>query len=187
VLINQLDAIAERRLHVDKGVNRFNQLLAFLMVGAAELSAERKIVVSIPDRKLALVVDGEVRKIYPVSVGKARTPSPTGSFIVVTRVKNPTWYGPRVVVPPGPQNPLGPRWIGISEKGYGVHGTNAPRSIGKAASHGCIRMRNRDVEELFEMVEAGDPVELIAEPDEKVAALFEPPAEVVIAAVGGGE
>jgi lipoprotein-anchoring transpeptidase ErfK/SrfK len=169
-------------------MNRLSQVIAILMASTAALAAaERRLVVSIPERKLALIVDGEVRKVYPVSVGKASTPSPTGSFTIVTRVKDPAWYGPRVVVPPGPKNPLGPRWIGLSEKGYGVHGTNAPRSIGRAASHGCIRMRNRDVEELFEMVEAGDTVELIGEPDETVASLFGAPLQVAASAAGGAE
>ena len=65
-----------------------------------------------------------------------------------------------MVIPPGKANPLGTRWIGLSRKGYGIHGTNNPRSIGRRASHGCIRMRNRDVEELFEMVAVGDRVEI---------------------------
>jgi lipoprotein-anchoring transpeptidase ErfK/SrfK len=64
------------------------------------------------------------------------------------------------VVGPGPGNPVGTRWMGLSAAGYGIHGTNAPGSIGKAASHGCIRMRNRDVEELFELVGVGVTVEL---------------------------
>ena len=149
-----------------------SRLAAIAVLGAANLSAERRLVISIPDRRLALVVDGEVKKVYPVAVGKKKTPSPTGSFKIVTRVPHPTWYGPRKVVPPGKANPLGTRWIGLSEKGYGVHGTNVPASIGKAASHGCIRMRNSDVEEVFELVDAGDAVELVADKDEKIAALF---------------
>jgi lipoprotein-anchoring transpeptidase ErfK/SrfK len=68
------------------------------------------------------------------------------------------------VVPPGKWNPLGTRWLGLSRKGYGIHGTNAPKSIGKAASHGCIRLRNSDIEELFDLVSVGDAVELVGEP-----------------------
>jgi lipoprotein-anchoring transpeptidase ErfK/SrfK len=153
-------------------MNRIHQLAVILMVAAAETKGERRIVVSIPDRKLALVVDGEVTKVYAVAVGKARTPSPAGSFKIVTRVPNPTWYGPKEVVAPGPANPLGTRWIGLSEKSYGIHGTNAPSSIGKAASHGCIRMRKADVEELFELVATGDEVDMLGERSEKTALLF---------------
>lgn len=147
-----------------------NKLLAMLVLGAAQLQAERRLVVSIPERRMALIVDGQVKKVYEVAVGKAKTPSPVGTFKVATRIPHPTWYGPRKVVGPGKSNPLGTRWIGLTEKGYGVHGTNVPTSIGKAASHGCIRMRNSDVEELFELVQAGDVVELTTE-----AAALQPP------------
>ena len=153
-------------------MNRIHQLAVILMVAAAEAKGERRIVVSIPDRKLALVVDGEVTKIYPVAVGKEASPSPAGSFKIVTRVPNPTWYGPKKVVAPGKANPLGTRWIGLSQKSYGIHGTNVPSSIGKAASHGCIRMRKADVEELFELVEAGDTVDMLGERTDEIVQLF---------------
>jgi hypothetical protein len=77
-----------------------------------------------------------------------------------------------VVIGPGKNNPLGPRWIGLDVKGFGIHGTNRPESIGKNASHGCIRMRNSDVEDLFARVQVGDRVSLIAERTEEVARLF---------------
>jgi len=145
----------------------------------------RRIVVSIPDRQLALMEDGRVTKIYPVAVGAAATPSPAGSFTVAVRIPHPTWYGPGKVVPPGKSNPLGPRWIGLSRKGYGIHGTSNPRSIGRPASHGCIRMRNSDVEELFGLVAVGDPVELYAERTGEVARIFGGAAAgPVVAAIG---
>ena len=139
------------------------------MIVAAEALAEerrvsgRRIVVSIPDRRLVLIEGGVVVKTYTVAVGTPATPTPAGTFEVVTRVTNPAWYRPGKVVPPGPNNPLGPRWIGLSRKGYGIHGTDSPRSIGRAKSHGCVRMRNADVEELFELVQVGDVVELQTE------------------------
>jgi lipoprotein-anchoring transpeptidase ErfK/SrfK len=134
--------------------------------------ATRRLVVSIPDRKIALVEAGRVLKVYPVAVGAAGTPSPRGSFHIASRVVRPTWYQPGKVVGPGPANPLGTRWIGLSYKGYGIHGTNMPLSIGKAASHGCIRMRNRDVEELFGLVQVGDAVELVSEVSPELARAF---------------
>ena len=76
------------------------------------------------------------------------------------------------MIPAGPDNPLGTRWIGLSTKGYGIHGTNVEDSIGKAASHGCIRMHRTDLEELFAQVEVGDEVEIRAEPDAEVAGIF---------------
>ena len=123
----------------------------------------RHIVVSLADRKLALIEDRRVVKIYPVAVGKRSTPSPTGEFKIANRIPAPTYYHSGQVVPPGKANPLGTRWIGLSHKGYGIHGTNAPNSIGRAASHGCIRMRRSDVEELFQLVRVGDVVEIKAD------------------------
>ena len=132
----------------------------------------RKIVVSLPDHKLAVVEGEQVVKIFPTAVGAQRTPSPTGTFQIVQRVSNPTWYSKGKVVGPGKTNPVGTRWIGLSAKGYGIHGTNNPASIGHNASHGCIRMRNRDVEELFTMVAVGDTVELHSERTPELDQIF---------------
>lgn len=134
--------------------------------------SERRVVVSIPDRKLALVENGRIAKIFRVAVGAPESPTPAGEFRIVQRLVRPTYYAPGVIIPAGPQNPLGPRWIGLNLKSYGIHGTNQPRSIGRNESHGCIRMRNRDVAQLFEMVRVGDVVELHAERDEFVVRIF---------------
>jgi lipoprotein-anchoring transpeptidase ErfK/SrfK len=142
--------------------------------GSSQPAVTRDVVVlvSIPDRKLALIENGKVTRIFPVAVGKESTPSPTGEFTVVTRVVAPTYYHPGVVIPAGPQNPLGTRWIGLSQKGLGIHGTNEPRSIGKAASHGCIRMRRADLEQLFAVLRPADPVLIRGERDAQVAQIF---------------
>ena len=159
---------------------------ALLLLAASRVAAQdRRIVVSIPDCKLALIEDGQVVKVYDTAVGAPVSPSPTGTFEIVTRVSHPTYYHPGKVVGPGANNPLGPRWLGLSLKGFGIHGTNAPRSIGHAASHGCIRLRNRDIVDLFERVEVGDVVELHGERDELVARLFAP-APAAAAVVPGG-
>lgn len=150
----------------------------------AQTTTRRQIVVSVPDCKLALVENGTVKKVYLVSVGKQATPSPTGSFKVVNRLENPTYYHKGVVVGPGAANPLGNRWIGLNEKGYGIHGTNAPASIGKAASHGCIRMAKKDLEELFSLVRPGDEVEIHGERNEQVATIFGGEAQPVTVAQG---
>ena len=132
----------------------------------------RRVVVSIPDRKLALLENDRIVSIYPVAVGAPVSPSPVGTFSVVNRVSNPSYYKRGKVVSPGARNPVGTRWIGLSAKGYGIHGTDQPRSIGFAKSHGCIRLRNEDVERLFEQLRAGDVVELHAERTVEVALLF---------------
>ena len=149
-------------------------ILAIAMTDASAQQTSRKIVISIADRKLVLLENDRVLRVYPVAVGKSSTPSPRGEFHIASHVINPTWYGPKVVVPPGPANPLGTRWMGIGYKGYGIHGTNAPRSIGKAASHGCIRMRKQDVEELFVLVSVGDEVTMVTEMPAEVAKLLTP-------------
>ncbi len=143
----------------------------------------QRIVVSIPDRKLALIEGERVVKVYSVAVGARRSPSPTGMYKITTRIPDPTWYAPGKVIGPGKENPLGTRWMGLNLRGFGIHGTNRPRSIGRAASHGCIRLRNSDVEELFELVSSGTVVELRGERDEETERLFGAlPARVVLAA-----
>jgi lipoprotein-anchoring transpeptidase ErfK/SrfK len=132
----------------------------------------RRIVVSIPDRKLALLEGDRVIKVYNVAVGARVSPSPPGEFQIVQRLSNPTYYHPGVVIGPGANNPLGPRWIGLSVQGFGIHGTNRPDSVGKNASHGCIRLRNNDIQDLFARVKVGDRVSLIAERTDEVARLF---------------
>ena len=151
-------------------------LLGLAMPTVAQVQAPvrlpRTVLVSIPDRKLAVMEGGEVIASFPVSVGAEESPSPTGEFQIVNRVSNPTYYRPGTVIPSGKDNPVGTRWIGLSQKGYGIHGTNAPRSVGHAASHGCIRLRNRDVERLFNMLRVGDTVEIRGERDEEIAQIF---------------
>lgn len=162
------------------------KVLAILAAAATEVFAEgvtRKIVVSIPDRKIALIEDGRVVKMFPVAVGAAKTPSPQGTFHIASRVVKPTWYHPGKVVGAGPANPLGTRWMGLGYKGYGIHGTNRPDSIGKAASHGCIRMRIADVEELFELVQVGDEVDLLTEVPVDMASIFGAPGRTQVAAL----
>jgi lipoprotein-anchoring transpeptidase ErfK/SrfK len=140
---------------------------------AAGARPEHRIVVSIPDRKLALIEDGRVVKIYSTAVGAPSSPTPSGTYTIVQRIPNPTWYGPNSkVVGPGKNNPVGTRWMGLSRRGYGIHGTNHPASIGHNASHGCIRMRNRDAEDLFARVAVGDVVELHGERDAEVTRIF---------------
>jgi lipoprotein-anchoring transpeptidase ErfK/SrfK len=140
---------------------------------AAEKSqTKRVIVVSLEDRKLALIEDGQVKRIYSVAVGKPSTPSPVGNFTIERRAVNPVYHHNGKTVQPGPHNPVGTRWMGLSVPGYGIHGTNEPGSIGKAASHGCIRMGKADLEEFYALVAVGDTVELVGERNEQTAKLF---------------
>jgi lipoprotein-anchoring transpeptidase ErfK/SrfK len=108
-------------------------------------------------------------KLFPVATGTTIYPTPLGRFRVVVKWRNPWWYPPdspwaegKEPVPPGPTNPLGTRWMGISSPGVGIHGTPEPGSIGYSVSHGCIRMRIADAEWLFERVGIGTPVFIVS-------------------------
>jgi lipoprotein-anchoring transpeptidase ErfK/SrfK len=173
-------------------------ILAVLLMVTADALAQtksqpaRQVLVSIPDRKLAVLEDGRLLKVFPVAVGAEDSPSPTGEFQIVNRLTGPTYYHKGTVIGPGPANPLGSRWMGLSLKGYGIHGTNAPRSIGKAASHGCIRMAKRDLEQFFEMVRVGDTVTIRGEADAQTAQIFGSPETVIaqaqtVSTVVGGQ
>jgi L,D-transpeptidase ErfK/SrfK len=155
-------------------MNMLTKLAAAVAIAAAEAQAEeRRIVVSIPDRKMVVMEGDRAIRIYNVAVGKPSTPSPQGEFRIINRIPNPAWYQPGKVVAPGKGNPLGTRWMGLNKLGYGIHGTNAPNSIGKAASHGCIRMRAVDLEDLFELVSVGVTVEIHGERPDILAEIFQ--------------
>ena len=103
-----------------------------------------------------------------VATGQPAYPTPNGRFSIVVMWKNPWWYPPNSPwaegeqpVPPGPGNPLGTRWMGLSAPGVGIHGTPQPQSIGYSLSHGCIRMRIPEAEWLFEHVRVGAPVFIV--------------------------
>jgi lipoprotein-anchoring transpeptidase ErfK/SrfK len=130
--------------------------------GQAKARSSRRIVVSLVDRYLVLLEANRVVKSYPVAVDTPTTPTPKGKFHVANRLLNPTYYRPGIVIPPGKANPLGTHWLGLSLKGYGIHGTSDPSSIGQAVSSACIRMRNADVQELFELVPPNGEVEIYA-------------------------
>jgi lipoprotein-anchoring transpeptidase ErfK/SrfK len=135
-------------------------------------SHKRQIVVSIADRKLALLEDGQIIQTYPIAVGARFSPSPDGDFVIINHAVNPVYRHKGKEVQPGKDNPLGTRWMGLSLKGYGIHGTNAPKSVGQAASHGCFRMRKQDVEDLYSRVQVGDPVVIRKDRDALIAKVF---------------
>ena len=142
----------------------------------------RVVLVSLVDRKLAVIDNGTVIATFQVAVGAKFSPSPTGEFTIISRVSNPTYYHHGTVIPTGKDNPVGTRWVGLNLKGYGIHGTNAPRSIGRAASHGCIRLRNRDMERLFTLLRVGDAVQIRGDRDEQIAEIFGGEADQTVVA-----
>lgn len=107
---------------------------------------------------LLLKTGDEILKTYMVSTGKDNG-TPVGEFTITTKLENPTWYkSGAVVAPNSPDNGLGTRWMGFDLKGYGIHGTIEPQSIGHQATAGCVRMLNEQVEELYDMLPAGTKV-----------------------------
>jgi len=107
-------------------------------------------------------------RTFTVATGQAVYPTPLGKFDIVVKWKDPWWYPPdspwaqgAKPIPPGPGNPLGTRWMGLSAPGVGIHGTPDPASLGYSASHGCIRMYIPYAEWLFDHVEVGTPVYIV--------------------------
>ena len=142
-------------------------------------SLENGILINLPQRLLFFFEDGRLEAWYPIAAGQPGSwQTPTGSYKIVTREENPTWDVPKSIqqemrrngervrtkVPPGPDNPLGRYWMGLSMTCCGIHGTNAPQSIYRFQTHGCIRMQPQDAADLFERIEVGTPVEIIYEP-----------------------
>jgi lipoprotein-anchoring transpeptidase ErfK/SrfK len=139
---------------------------------------KRQIIISIADRQLAVIEQGQVLKTYPIAVGARGTPSPDGDFVIINHAKDPVYRHGDKEIAPGKDNPLGTRWMGLSLKGYGIHGTNVQSSVGKAISHGCFRMRKQDVEELYALVQVGDTVMVRRERDAMIAKVFTPPSSM---------
>ena len=119
--------------------------------------------------KLTLFDGRKVVRRFTVATGQAQYPTPTGAFHVIVKERDPTWNPPdsewakdAKPIPPGPGNPLGTRWMGISSPAVGIHGTPDAASLGYSASHGCIRMAIPEAEWLFDHVDVGTPVLIVA-------------------------
>jgi len=122
----------------------------------------RKISINLAARSLAVYEGSNRIRLYPIGPGKESTPTPVGYFKVESKDLNPTWTDPddpEYSIPSGESNPLGYRWMEF-QGNYGIHGTNKPDSIGHYVSNGCIRMHEKDVEDVFNLVKVGTPVEI---------------------------
>jgi lipoprotein-anchoring transpeptidase ErfK/SrfK len=111
---------------------------------------------------LILKSNGEIVKVYAVSTG-ANNSTPVGTFKIVVKQVNPVWFKSGQVIPPeSPENVLGTRWMGFDNPpDYGIHGTTEPQNIGKQVTAGCVRMRNADVEELYDFLPEGTEVTVV--------------------------
>ena len=136
---------------------------------ADAVRSEPVIVIHRGSNRLYLYNGTHLVRVFPVATGQAAWPTPLGSFQIVVKQKNPWWFPPTQdswaagakPVPPGPNNPLGTRWMGLSAPGVGIHGTDEPWSIGHSESHGCIRMQVVSAEWLFNRVRIGTPVFIV--------------------------
>jgi L,D-transpeptidase YnhG len=122
-----------------------------------------RVILDLGKRRIFLYSGEQLVADYPVAVGKPGWETPIGSFQITHKVRNPVWESPMdgTRIPPGPDNPLGDRLLVFAKmaKGFaGIHGTTNESLIGQAVSHGCVRMRNRDIRALFEKVQVGTPV-----------------------------
>ncbi len=133
----------------------------------------RAIVVNVPEMRLYRfhAKRGTV-STYPVTVGEEETQTPLGTYRVVEKEEDPEWNIPpklrhkykTKIMPAGPDNPIGRYWLGLSARGYGIHGTDNPWSVGRILSNGCIRLYPEDIEKLYPDVPKGTMVEILYEP-----------------------
>ncbi|NEO56235.1 MAG: L,D-transpeptidase [Okeania sp. SIO3B5] len=135
----------------------------YLGIERIEVEKLTQVVLRLGERRVYVYEGEQEIASYPVAVGKPGWETPTGEFKVIQLVENPQWQNPWTgeVMPAGPNTALGLRWIGFWTDGrdtIGFHGTPTVESIGYAASHGCVRMRNEDVIALFEKVQVGTTV-----------------------------
>lgn len=136
------------------------------------------LVVDLLRLRLYWLREGSLVASYPIAAGRPAWDTPAGVYKVVGRRRDPTWYVPpsiqremlaqgqpvRKRVPPGPENPLGKFWLQLSAPGIGIHGTNAPWSVGRYATHGCIRLHEEHIARLFQEIPDGTPVAIVNEP-----------------------
>ncbi|UCF81946.1 MAG: L,D-transpeptidase family protein [Desulfobacteraceae bacterium] len=160
-------------LHLDPWIPESGLRLSIPTQWVLPTTKHERVVINLPEMRLyrffPLI---KIVRTYPVGIGDLGWETPQGVYRVVEHVVDPTWEIPLSLqekygitkVPPGPENPLGKYWIGLSRKGYGIHGTNFPWGVGRLVSHGCIRLYPEHITQLFRKTPLGTPVEIIYEP-----------------------
>jgi L,D-transpeptidase ErfK/SrfK len=131
----------------------------------------RGLVVNLPEMQLYDFTRRGDPEVFAVAIGDEMDPSLLGEFKVGAKREHPAWYVPKAiqaekpelppVVPPGPDNPLGDHWMTIGSTSYGIHGTNNRWSIGREATHGCLRLYNDDIARLYARTPVGTPIRLM--------------------------
>jgi lipoprotein-anchoring transpeptidase ErfK/SrfK len=146
-----------------KQQQRPGSALASEEIDPQTLSQGIHLVIKLRDRRVHVYDNRKLKVTYPIAVGKAGWETPIGNYKVMDMQPNPVWEEPWTgkIILEGPKNPLGARWIGFWTDGVnsiGFHGTYAENLMGQAVSHGCVRMRNRDVIALYDRVKIGTPI-----------------------------
>jgi len=167
-------AVARANNIVDPNIVRLGRVLILPTRVILPAVRDEGIVINLPECRLFVFRGGVVKAVYPATIGLPTWRTPIGPFTITTRVQNPAWYMPpelaqrenikREVIPPGLDNPLGDFWIGTSIKHTGIHSTNSPMTIGRALSHGCIRLYPEHAKILFGEVKIGDTGEIVYKP-----------------------
>lgn len=161
---DSLDKIAREHRTTVELLRRSNNLADDRIVPGKKIkvwNAPFTIFVDKSQNTLLLKSDEEIVKTYTVATG-ANNSTPVGTFRIVEKIVNPPWYKDNRVIPPSsPENILGTRWMGFDKKGYGIHGTRDPKSLGNQVTAGCVRLANPDVEELFSIVPQGTEVTIV--------------------------
>jgi lipoprotein-anchoring transpeptidase ErfK/SrfK len=172
---------AGRKLDQRRAVHDINVALANMTRGELRLAVKAVkpkvtrrnfgpvIVIRRSSNRLFLYDGMKYRRLFVVATGQSQYPTPLGRFTIIVKWRNPWWYPPnspwaqgQKPIPPGPNNPLGTRWMGLSAAGVGIHGTPSDTSIGYSVSHGCIRMHIPEAEWLFNHVDVGTTVFIVA-------------------------
>ncbi len=138
---------------------------------------ENSIIINLAELRLYYffsVQESRFIKTYPIGIGRQGFNTPTGTYRITLKIRDPIWKVPEasrkedpdlpLYVHPGPDNPLGSHWLQLSLDSYGIHGTNRPYGIGRRVSQGCIRLYPEDIKDLFSYVAVGTPVKIISEP-----------------------
>ncbi len=169
--------ITDANIHVDPWVPDAGTRIIIPTTWLLPESIRDEVVINLAELRLYFFYSVDGRKYvstYPLGIGSQGFSTPTGTFKITAKIKDPVWRIPTGFrdeypdlpdfVRPGPDNPLGKYWLQLSVNGYGIHGTNRPYGIGRRVSHGCIRLYPEDIETLYKFIKPGTRVRIVNEP-----------------------